>query len=43
MMVVLYFDDSIIDTMGEILNVECRLSRYDCVQPFKCYAADLYD
>ena len=29
-MVVLYFDDSVIDLMGEILNVECRLSKYDC-------------
>mmetsp|Transcript_4213 Transcript_4213/g.5237 ORF Transcript_4213/g.5237 Transcript_4213/m.5237 type:complete len:88 (-) Transcript_4213:2273-2536(-) len=26
MMVVLYFDDSVIDLMGEILNIECRLS-----------------
>ena len=30
MMVVLYFDDSVIDLMGEILNVECRMSKYDC-------------
>ena len=29
--------------MGEILEVECRLSKYDCVQPFKCYAADKFD
>ena len=29
MMVVLYFDDSVIDLMGEILKVECRLSRHD--------------
>ena len=43
MMVVLYFDDSVIDLMGEILNVECRLSKYDCQQPFKCYASDMFD
>ena len=30
MMVVLYFDDSVIDLMGEILNVQCRLSKHDC-------------
>ena len=30
MMLVLYFDDEVIDTMGEILKVECRLSMYDC-------------
>ena len=29
MMIVLYFDDSVVDLMGEILNVECRLSKYD--------------
>ena len=40
---VLYFDDSVIDLMGEILEVECRMSKYDCVMPFKCYASDMYD
>ena len=43
MFVVLYFDDSVIDLMGEILEVECRLSKYDVTQPFKCYAADCFD
>ena len=43
MLIVLYFDDSVIDLMGEILNVQCRLSKYDCQQPFKCYAADMFD
>lgn len=43
MMVVLYFDDSVIDLMGEILNIECRLSKYNCVLPFKCYAGDMFN
>ena len=43
MLVVLYFDDSVIDLMGEILNVQCRLSKHDCQQPFRCYAADMFD
>lgn len=43
MMVVLYFDDSVVDLMAEILNVECRMSKYDCQLPFRCYAADMYD
>ena len=43
MMVVLYFDDSVVDLMGEILEIECRLSKFDCVLPFKCYAADMFD
>ena len=43
MMVVLYFDDSVIDLMGEILKVECRLSQYDYQTDFKCYAADMFD
>ena len=40
---VLYFDDSVIDLMGEILNVQTRLSKYDCQQPFRCFAADMFD
>ena len=43
MMVVLYFDDSVIDLMGEIMNVECRLSQFNLTQPFKNYAADMFD
>ena len=43
LIMVIYFDDSVIDLMGEIFEVECRLSKYDCVQPFKCYAADKFD
>ena len=43
MMVVLYFDDSFIDMMGEILKIECRISQYDCSAKFVCYAADLFD
>jgi len=43
MVVVLYFDDSVIDLMGEILGIECRLSKYDCMMPFKCYAGDMFD
>lgn len=42
-LIVLYFDDSVIDLMGEIINVECRLSKYDCALPFKCFAADMFD
>ena len=34
MMVVLYFDDSVIDLMAEILQIECRVSKYDCKLPF---------
>ena len=43
MMIVLYFDDSVIDLMGEILQVDCRLSKFDCAMPFKCYANDMFD
>ena len=30
MMVVLYFDDSVIDLMGEIMGIETRVSKSDC-------------
>ena len=43
MMIVLYFDDSVVDLMGEILGIECRISKADVAQPFKCYAADYFD
>ena len=43
MIIVLFFDDSVIDLMGEILDVECRLSKYDCALPYKCYASDMFD
>jgi len=43
MMVVLYFDDSVIDLMGEIMGIEARISKYDTQVPFKCYAADMFD
>ena len=43
MMVVLYFDDSVLDTMAEIINIECRLSKFDCKLPFKNFAADHFD
>ena len=43
MFVVLHFDDSVIDLMGEILEVKCRLSKHDVAQPFKSYAADCFD
>ena len=43
MMVVLYFDDSVVDLMAEINGVECRLSQHNLTQPFKCYAADMFD
>ena len=43
MMVVLYFDDSVIDLMGEIMGIETRVSKSDCQVPFRCYAADMFD
>ena len=43
MIIVLYFDDSVIDLMGEILEIECRLSKYNVSMPFKCYAGDMFN
>ena len=43
MILVLYFDDSVVDLMGEILQIECRLSKYDYQTEFKCYASDMFD
>ena len=43
MIVVVYFDDIMIDLMGELLEVKCRLSVHDCNADFKCFAADLFE
>ena len=43
MMIVLYFDDSVIDLMAEILGVETRMSKADCNMPFTCFASDMFD
>lgn len=43
MMVVLYYDDAVIDLMGEIMQLECRVSKADCQLPFQCFAADKFD
>lgn len=41
--VLVYFDDIMLDLMGELLEVQCRLSIHDLNTEFKCYAADLYE
>jgi len=43
MMVVLYFSDSEIDLMAEILGVQCRLASHDTQLPYKSYAADMFE
>jgi len=40
---VLYVDDILLDTMGELLKVKCRMSSYRCMMEFKCFAADLFE
>lgn len=40
---VLYFDDSVLDLMGEILKIKCRLSHYNCLSEFKSYAQDFFE
>lgn len=41
--VVIFFDDIMIDLMGELLQVKCRLSVHDCNHEFKCFASDLFE
>ena len=35
---VVYVDDTLLDVMGEILKMKCRMSDYKCMVEFKCYA-----
>ena len=41
--IVIYFDDIMIDLMGELFQVQCRMSTHDCLQEFKCFAADMFE
>jgi len=43
MMIVLYFDDAVIDLMGETMQLECRMSKSDTQMPFQCFAGDMFD
>ena len=40
---VLYFDDVLLDVMGELLKIKCRLSNHKCMLEYKCYASDLFE
>ena len=40
---VIYVDDILLDMMGELLKVKCRMSSYRCMIEFKCYASDLFE
>jgi len=40
---VIYVDDILLDMMGELLKVKCRMSSYRCMMEFKCYASDLFE
>jgi len=40
---VLYVDDILLDVMGEMLKIKCRMSSFRCIMDFKCYAADLFE
>ena len=40
---VLYVDDILLDVMGEMLKIKCRVSSHRCLMDFKCYASDLFE
>jgi len=41
--VVVFFEDSFLDLMAEILHVKTRLSNFDCMVDFKCFADDFFE
>ena len=43
LILVVYVDDILLDVMGEILKVNCRVSNHRCMMEFKCYASDLFE
>ena len=40
---VVYVDDTLLDVMGEILKIKCRVSNHRCLLEFRCYASDLFE
>jgi len=41
-LIVLFFEDSIMDTMAEKMQMKTRLREFDCTLEFKCYARDCF-
>ena len=41
--IVMYFDDAVLDLMGEILGVKCRMSNYNVMLDFRCFGSDMFD
>ena len=40
---VTYFTEEFINSMGERLGMECKMSSYDCLLEYKCFANDLFE
>ena len=41
--VVLYFEDSVLDLMAEMMKMPVRMSEYNVNAEFKCFASDMFD
>ena len=41
--VVIYIEDSVLDLMAEIMKIKCRMSNYNVMMEFQCFAADMFD
>ena len=41
-LIVLFFDDSLLDTMAEYTKLKVHLKDYDCQVDFKAYARDSF-
>jgi len=41
-LIVLFFDDSLLDTMAEYTKLKVNLKDYDCQVDFKAYARDSF-
>ena len=40
---VIFFDDSVIDTMAERMKIKCKLAEFDVELPFLSYAVEMYE
>ena len=41
--VVIFFDDTKIDTIAEELKMATRLKKHDCLLPFKLHAREMFE
>jgi len=43
LIIVLYLEDNILDLMAECLKIKCRMTSFDVIADFQCFASDKFE